>query len=49
MVKEKSPVNLKRAGTGLNKASGYALLELEGVVYYMKYGTKKNAKFTNRR
>jgi hypothetical protein len=49
MVKEKSPVNLKCAGIGLNKASVYTLLELEGVVYYMKYGTKKNAEFTNRR
>lgn len=31
------------------KESGYALRELEGRVYYMKYGTKKNAEFTNRR
>jgi hypothetical protein len=29
--------------------TGYALPEPEGRVYYMKYGTKKNAEFTNRR
>jgi hypothetical protein len=29
--------------------TGYTLLKLEGMLYYMKYGTEKNAEFTNRR
>jgi hypothetical protein len=30
-----------------NHHTGYTLLELEGVVYYMKYGTETNAESTN--